>query len=91
MWFTDADQVLCETSVKNGGKSKREFPENLLKEGEEDWNKWRTTPFCPVKGNINWTVLKFATSITFCTLGFKSANDDPVNDPTSVEIYVWTA
>ena len=42
--------------MKKGGGTKREYPENLLKEGEENWNKWCAAP-CP--GNTNWTILQF--------------------------------
>ena len=42
--FTGEDSVLCEKNMKKGGGTCREFPENLLKEGEEAWNKWCAAP-----------------------------------------------
>ena len=90
-WFSDKDQVLCESTTNKGGLTKREFPENLLKEGEEEWNKWRSALSCPVRGTYNWVSLQFAKTINFSTLGFKSASSEPLCDPTSVEVYTLTA
>jgi len=74
--------------MKKGGGTKREFAENLLKDGEEDWNKWCAAPCA---GNTSWTMLTFKNSINFCEIGFKSANDEPDRDPTSVEVYTLNA
>jgi hypothetical protein len=51
---------LCEKTVKNGGETKREWPENLIKSGEEDWNKWSA-----VKCNTSWCMLEFKETIYF--------------------------
>ena len=54
--FSESDMVTCEKIMKKGGGTYREFPENLLKSGEEDWNKWCAAP---CRGNTNWTLLQF--------------------------------
>ena len=54
--FNELDLVSCEKNMKKGGGTRREFAENLVKSGEEDWNKWCVAP-CP--GNTNWTIIEF--------------------------------
>jgi hypothetical protein len=83
--FNEFDLVSCEKNMKKGGGTRREFAENLIKSGEESWNKWCVAP-CP--GNTNWTIIEFQKTIFFSDLGFKSANDEPNRDPTSVEVYI---
>lgn len=36
-------------------------------------------------------MIEFLQTKHFCSLGFKSANDEPHRDPTEVEVYVYTA
>lgn len=85
--FNEDTKILCQKTIKNGGGTKREFPENLLKPGEEDWNKW-----CAIncKKQSSWTLIEFKESLIISALGFKSANDAPYRDPTSVEVYIYT-
>ena len=48
--------VTCQHSAADGGKSKREYPENLVKDGIEYWNKWSTGD---LKQKSSWCVLEF--------------------------------
>ena len=86
--FTGDDKGQCEKNAKLGGGTQLEYPENLLKAGQEDWNKWCAAS---CKNHTNWTSIEFAETRTFCELGFKSANDEPGRDPTSVEVYILSA
>lgn len=65
-----------------------EMAENLLRSGEQSWNKWCAAPCI---GNANWTVIQFQKTVIISDLGFKSANDEPKSDPTSVEVYILTS
>lgn len=39
--FSDLDvKINCKDVESQGGKSKREYPDNLIRSGDEDWNKW---------------------------------------------------
>lgn len=73
--------------MKKGGGTRREFAENLIKSGDEDWNKWCAAP---CKDHTNWTIIQFEKTLIISDLGFKSANDEPNRDPTSVEVYILT-
>lgn len=52
--FCDLDLVLCEKNMARGGGTRREYAENLIKSGEQSWNKWCAAP---CKGNTNWTII----------------------------------
>jgi hypothetical protein len=59
----------------------------LIKDGEQNWNKWRSARCNRIRGTISWVVLQFSNTIYFSAIGFKSAMDEPFCDPTSVEVY----
>lgn len=74
--------VSAEFSVEGGG-TKKEFKENLLKAGEEPWNKW-----CNCSKNYSWIKIEFEKAVSFAGLGFKSANDCPERDPAEAVISI---
>jgi len=58
-----------------------ERKENLIKYGNETWNKWLAFT------NKSWIVVNFKDVTTpIGALGFKSANDEPDRDPEKITI-----
>jgi hypothetical protein len=79
--------VTAQHSVLKGGESMREYPENLLKPGNDDWNKW----CCQKKRS--WVLLESIGDINMHFIrgiGFKSGPDKPRRDPDVAEIYIFT-
>ena len=74
--------VVASHSV-NGGGTGKEFPPNILKSGEEPWNKWYEST-----SNTATITIKNTAGITFSGFGFKSANDVPNRDPDTVRVEV---
>ena len=74
--------VKAQFSVNGGGTSK-EFPINLLSNGQEDWNKWYEN-----QASKSWVEIHFHEMTKFSAIGFKSANDCPHRDPAEVKISI---
>jgi len=62
----------------------RKFPENLIDNGSEKWNKWRTE-----SSKTAWVEITIPEEVEFSVVGFKSANNKPHNDPESVDFSYW--
>lgn len=75
--------VKAEYSV-NGGGTRREYPENLIKDGEEPWNKWYQ-----VSSKTSWVEINIPTEVEFGAIAFKSANDVPRRDPEIADLQIW--
>jgi len=73
--------VSASHSVANGGGTGGEFPINLLKAGEEAWNKW-----CEIEYAHPVVEMKFTEYVSFQGIGFKSANDCPHRDPDTIVV-----
>jgi len=70
--------VEAEHSAAGGGGTRGEFPQNLVSDGQENFNKW-----CVDTHNKSWVKIK---RLDFHDewingIGFKSANDCPERDP----------
>ena len=79
-------EIKAQHTIEDGGDTGMEFPKNLINEGEEDWNKW-----CQIKSNESQIMYKLKQKIKINGIGFKSANDLPERDPTSVRISILGA
>jgi len=56
--LTDFDfNIWCEHSAYNGGHTRREFPENLMRDGCEPWNKWSSGELKSTKQS--WCIIEF--------------------------------
>ena len=79
--------VRVQHTVKKGGETMREYPENLLTAGNEVWNKWS----CQSKRS--WVMLESLGDINMYFIrgiGFKSGPNLPRRDPDVAEIYIFT-
>ena len=76
--------VKASTSVLNGGGTGKEFPINLLSNGQDNWNKWITT-------SSSEAVIQFIfnSPIEITSFGLKSANDEKVRDPAEACLFVF--
>ena len=74
--------VIAQYTVANGGGSGNEYPQNLVKSGTEEWNKWYEA-----SSSRSWVVLhSHVGSVRVNQISFRSANDSPARDPGSVTI-----
>lgn len=74
-------KVSAQFYLVDGGKTKREFPFNLISAGREGWCKWRQE-----QSNQSWVMLEFTQGLTFDAIGFVSANDPECDDPDEVKV-----
>ena len=65
-----------------GGGTGREFCQNLVKPGQEAWNKWYEA-----SSANSWVQLQFNENLLISRIGFVSANDCPHRDPGYAKVY----
>ncbi len=75
--LTDFDfSIWCEHSAFNGGHTRREFPENLMREGCEKWNKWSTGELKASKQS--WCIIEFLKeTMAIGSFAFRKAESNP--------------
>jgi len=76
--------VVAEGTVAGGGGTKKECAENLVKPGQENWNKWYLNT-----SNSSWIQFIFKEKLLIRGFGLKSANDCPERDPVEVNFMVF--
>jgi len=57
-------------------------PQNLLRPGEEIWNKWSAPDH-----NASWVEIEFAERLMFRGISFRSAGNHPKKAPTEVKVW----